>query len=113
MARIPEIEERLQRWAQACTVGDGSGYPCKSVLHPTWQPPAPGVTPTLKSAPGGDAAATHRAIGQLSERLIATLVVHYILRPPLPEQALLLGCAADTVLARVERAHRQLAGAGA
>jgi DNA-directed RNA polymerase specialized sigma24 family protein len=108
MARDPAIEARLVRWAQGVTVGDGSGFPAMSVLHPSWQPPAPGLTPTLKSGPGSDVTHTHALIRRLSERLIATLVVHYILRPPVAEQALMLGCEADTVHARVERAHAEL-----
>lgn len=108
MARMPEIEARLLRWAQGVTVGDGSGFPAMSVIHPEWQPPSPGTTPMLKTLPGSDVAQTHRAIEQLSERLIATLVVHYILKPPIAEQARLLDCGEATVYTRVERAHAQL-----
>lgn len=109
MARIPDIEARLLRWAQGVTLGDGSGFPSMSVLHPEWQPPSPGVTPTLKALPGSDVLETHRAISRLSERLIVTLVLHYILKPPLAEQARMLDCGEATVYARVERAHGLLA----
>jgi DNA-directed RNA polymerase specialized sigma24 family protein len=108
MARDPAIEARLIRWAQGVTVGDGSGFPAMSVLHPSWQPPAPGLTPTLKVAPGSDVAHTHALIRRLSDRMIATLVVHYILKPPMVDQAVMLECEACTVHARVERAHQQL-----
>jgi len=109
MARIPEMEARLQRWAHGVTVGDGSGFPVMSVIHPEWQPPSPGVTPTLKVSAGSDVRETHRAIAQLSARLVATLVAHYVLRPPIGQQALMLDCSTATVYLRVERAHRRLA----
>jgi DNA-directed RNA polymerase specialized sigma24 family protein len=108
MARDPHIEARLQRWAAAVTLGDGSGYPAMCVLHPEWQPPAPGVTPTLKSAPASDARATHRAIERLSMRLRNTIAVHYCQRLSLAEQALRLECAESTIHARIEQAHREL-----
>lgn len=109
MARDAQIHERLQRWAQGVTVGDGSGYPAMNVLHPEWQPPSPGATPTLKSTAGSDVRATHRAIAQhLSDRLVATLVVHYVLRPSVAEQARMLDCSEETVHKRVKRAHCQL-----
>lgn len=110
MARIDWIEERLLRWAQAVTVGDGSGYPVMSVLHEDWMPPSPGVTPSMKVSVGrNDAASTHRAIGRLSQRLQTTLVVHYVLRLRLVDQAERLGCAVDTVHGRIDSAHAQLA----
>lgn len=109
MARDPKIEERLQRWAQAVTVGDGAGYPAMSMLHPQWQPPAPGQTPTLKVAPASDARETHRAIERLSQRLRNTIVVHYVFKGTLAEQASRLECAEATVHARIEEAHRRLA----
>lgn len=109
MARDPKIEERLLRWAQAVTVGDGNGFPAMSVLHPQWQPPTPGQTPTLKVAAGSDVRQTHRAIGELSLRLRNTIVVHYVVRGTIQEQARRLECAPDTVHARIEEAHRRLA----
>jgi len=111
MARIPHIEARLIRWAAHVTVGDGSGYPVKSVLHPTWQPPTPGMTPTLKVSPQSDAKQTARAILQLPPRLQQTVAVHYLCRHlTLAEQGEALGCQADTVADRIDRAHRLLAG---
>lgn len=109
MARIDWVEQRLQRWAQAVTVGDGSGYPVMSVLHEDWMPPSPGVTPSMKVSSASDARSTHRAIERLSQRLKNTLVVHYLLALPLPDQAARLGCAVDTVHGRIEAAHAQLA----
>ena len=108
MARIQQIDDRLRRWAQGVTVGDGSGYPAMSVLHPSWQPPSPGVAPSMKVSAGSDVKATHAAIMKLSERLQATLIVHYVLRWPMAEQAAVLECAERTVHERVERAHVEL-----
>jgi DNA-directed RNA polymerase specialized sigma24 family protein len=108
MARDLDIEARLQRWADYVTVGDGSGYPAMSVLHPSWQPPAPGQAPTLKVAPSSDARQTHRAIGMLSQRLANTVAVHYCMRLPVAQQAQRLGCEERTVHQRIEHAHREL-----
>lgn len=109
MARDAAIEARLQRWAQAVTVGDGSGFPTMSVLHREWSPPSGGMTPSMKVAPASDVMQTHRALGKLSLRLRNTVVVHYCLRLPMELQAERLECAVDTVHGRVEQAHRQLA----
>lgn len=109
MARDGGMEARLQRWAAHLTVGDGSGFARTSVLHPSWQPPTPGQTPTLKVGAHTDAAETHRAVGMLSVRLANTLVVHYVMRLPLIHQAERLECAPSTVLNRVSEAHRLLA----
>ena len=109
MARDAVIEARLQRWGAWVSVGDGSGFPVMSVLHPEWQPPSPGVTPTMKVGQATDVRQTHRAIAQLSQRLANTLVVHYCLKLPVAAQADRLQCAEGTVHARVEEAHRQLA----
>jgi DNA-directed RNA polymerase specialized sigma24 family protein len=109
MARDAQIEARLLRWAAWLTVGDGSGFPVMSVIHPEWQPPSPGVTPTLKVGASTDVRQTHRAIAKLSLRLRNTLIVHYVHRSPLADQAALLGCEVSTVIARVASAHRPLA----
>lgn len=109
MARDAGIEARLQRWAQAVSVGDGSGFPSMNTLHREWMPPSPGMTPSMKVSARSDVRQTHRLIERLSVRLRNTLVVHYIYKPPLAEQALRLECAERTVQARVELAHRQLA----
>jgi DNA-directed RNA polymerase specialized sigma24 family protein len=108
MARDEQIHARLLAWAQYVTVGDGSGFPTMSVLHPHWQPPSPGTTPSMKvSAPSG-ARQTHRAIARLSRRQANTLVVHYVLKLPIELQADRLQCAVPTVYARVEAAQREL-----
>lgn len=111
MAKIGWVEQLLLRWAEVVTSGsDGSGYPTKNVLDPTWSPPAPGQLPTLKTAVSrGGVRRTHEAVAQLSMRGRNTLVVHYCLRLPIAEQAARLECSERTVHARVEAAHQALA----
>ena len=111
MARIPHIEARLNRWAAWRTCGDGSGYPVKNPIHETWQPPSPGMTPTLKVSATTDAKQTEWAIEQLPPKLGATVFVHYLCRHWTPEeQGAAVGCQANTVSDRIDRAHRLLAG---
>jgi hypothetical protein len=107
--KIQAIDERLQRWAMAVTVGDGSGYPVKSVLHPSWSPPSPGMTPTLKVGTSTDVHETHRALCTLqSVNLFRAVVAHYIKRGTIEAQAQWAGCKADTLMDRVARAHREV-----
>lgn len=108
MARIPEIEARLLRWAEWRKVGDGSGYPVKSVLHEDWSPPSSGTTPSMKVVPASDVKQTGRAVVRLSERLQATLLLHYVRRLPVAQAGAELKCQPDTVHARIEQAHREL-----
>ena len=108
MPRDDRIEERLQRWAQWVQVGDGSGYPVTSVLHPSWSPPSPGITPTLKVSAGSDVRETHFLVRILPMKLRNAVVVHYCIKGTLAEQGVRLDCAPDTVLGRVERAHQAL-----
>lgn len=110
MARDPLIERLLCEWAQWLMVGDGSGYPSMSTLHPDWSPPSPGTTPTMKVAPHNSAQGTHRMIGLLSDRLQLTLKLHYCTNLPVADQALRLGCQPGTVGKRVQVAHRLLIG---
>lgn len=110
--KIQAIDERLQRWALAVTVGDGSGYPVKSVLHPSWSPPSPGMTPTLKVGASSDVMETHRALCTLqSVNLFMAVVAHYIKRGTIEAQAQWAQCKPDTLLDRVARAHREIARA--
>lgn len=113
MARDEAIEARLQRWAQWITIGDGSGYPARCVLHEDWSIPPAGATPSLKVRAPLDARETHRLIGMLSMRLANTVVVHYVLRLPIEQQAERLGCQRPTVYMRLAEAHRQLRALGA
>ena len=109
MARIDWVERALREWAQWMMVGDGSGYSAMSPLHPEWTPPTPGTTPTLKTAAPSTARRTHRAILLLSERLQATLVLHYCTNLPVVDQAARLQCQVATVPARIRVAHGGLA----
>lgn len=110
MARDAEMEQRLQRWAEALLVGDGTGFPSISTVHPDWSPPAPGQRPAMKVHGGSDVHATHRAVAVLPLRLRNTVVMYYVMKLPLGEQAVRLECAERTVLERIERAHRLLRG---
>lgn len=109
MARIDWIEARLLRWAEACTVGDGSGYPMMSVLHEDWSPPGGGVIPSMKVSRATDVMETMRAIDQLSLKLHQAVVVHYCKRGAVERQCEELGCERWTLYARVEAAHAALA----
>lgn len=109
MALNPAMEARLQRWAEAVTIGDASGYATVCTLHESWSPPAAGQRPSLKVSATSDVRETHQAIGMLSVRLRNAVVVRYCFGGTLAEQAQRLECQPDTVLDRVERAHRALA----
>lgn len=108
MARDAGIEQRLQQWAQWLTVGDGSGYPTKSTLHPMWSPPSAGMTPTMKVGAPSNARQTHRAVRGLSERLQHTLLLHYVKHLSVAEQASQLQCQPQTIDQRIWQAHRLL-----
>lgn len=104
-----DIEARLQRWGQAVTVGDGSGYPSMSVIHPNWSPPTKGRTPMMKtSSRSGDVHATHRAIGQLSLKQRDAVCLHYAVRLSTALHAERAGCDERTVRKRLEAARHAL-----
>lgn len=110
MARIEWVEQRLQRWATAVTVGDGAGYPAMSVIHPNWMPPAKGSVPSMKVAHGrDDAAATHRSIGLLSAKQRDAVCLKYVYRLTDTQHAVRADCAERTVRLRLEAAHAALA----
>lgn len=108
MARDAEMHQRLQVWAQWVTVGDGSGYPSVSPIHPNWSPPSPGVRPGMKVSMPSSARQTHRIIGTWSARLRNTVALYYCTQLPVAEQAARLDCDESTVHLRVETAHRTL-----
>lgn len=111
MARDVEMDGRLRAWAQYVTVGDGSGFPTMSVLHSEWQPPPPGVTPTMKVAAPSSARQTHRVIAGWSMRMRNTVALYYCTTLSIEDQAERLECAPRTVHQRVEEAHRLLRAA--
>lgn len=104
------VQQRLQRWAQYVTVGDGSGYPVMSTCNPDWMPPSQGITPNMKVSAAGDVRETHRAIAKLGLRLRNAIVVRYCYGGTVAEQAARMGCAPETVRHRVDRAHQALLG---
>ena len=108
--RDAAMDERLWRWAEWLKSGNGNGYPVKCTLHEDWSPPSPGITPTLKVAPHNDGSQTQRLVHLLSDRLLATLVAHYLLRLSPAGAAAALDCKPATVHARIEVAHGQLMG---
>ena len=108
MRRDERIEALLREWAQWLVVGDGSGYPRTSMIHPEWTPPAKGGTPSIKVGGSGRGEMVHGLVGRLSVRLQDTLVLAYCTQLPVAEQAHRLGCQAETVAQRVREAHRQL-----
>ena len=119
MARDEAMHQRLQVWAQWLVVGDGSGYPVTNVLHESWHPPTPGMTPTLKASRVPDEVrAVHQIVLRMSERMSVTLLLVYAF-PSLAqwERAARLGVAERTVAERVEAAQsvlrKQLAGVAA
>lgn len=110
-AAADPIEQRLQEWAAWLGAGKrGDGFPALNVLHHSWMPPPPGMTPTLRAAKRGDAREreVHQAVGRLSIRLSNTLVVVYLQRVAPDEQARRLDCAESTVRARVIEAKRRV-----
>lgn len=110
MARDSGIEARLLRWAEWLKGGEAAGYPVKSTLHEDWSPPSPGMTPTMRVAPHNDGKQTHGLVVQLSERMQATLVAHYVKRMTAAQAGVLLDCKPDTVHASIEAAHNALLG---
>jgi len=108
MARDDAMDVRLRAWAQWVSVGDGSGFPTKSVLHPEWSPPSPGQTPTLKTFKASMAPMVDGVIRRLSERQQQTLHVCYCTQMTLAERAERLQCQPATVDQRIWVIHREL-----
>ncbi len=110
---VDVLQQRLQAWAAWLTGGgSGDGYPTKSVLHSSWLPPTPGMTPTMKTSTGSagrQEREMHAIISALSVRLQNTLVAVYVMRASAAEQVVLLECQASTVRARVGEAKRLIA----
>ena len=109
---IKEIDDRLLRWAEWKQLGNTAGYPVKSILHPTWSPPSPGMLPTLRVGATSDAQQTHQALEKIqSVNLINAICARYLRRGTLEERAELAGCKPDTFAKRIDRAHREIARA--
>ena len=113
---VDVLHDRLQAWATWLTAGgSGDGYPTKSVLHSSWLPPTPGMTPTMATSTGDGGRcerALHTLIGTvLSVRLQNTLVAVYVMRCTEAERVALLRCQESTVRARVREAKLLIARA--
>lgn len=109
---VDVIEARLQAWA-AWRRGGGSadGYPRKSVLHPSWSPPAPGQLPSMPM-PRRECVVEglmDEAVRSLSGRLQDTVTAVYVMRSSVAEQVRLLECQEATVRFRVREAKRLIA----
>lgn len=105
------IEARLQAWAAwlKCR-GSGAGFPTMNPMHPQWQPPSPGQTPTLKTGGQADGREreTHGKVALLSPKQQAALVVVYVKRLDAAAQAVALQCQPSTVRARIVSAKQHL-----
>mgnify|MGYP001769404290 CR=1 FL=1 len=106
------VEALLQQWAEWVRVGDGSGYPRTSMLHPEWSPPASGQRPSMKVGAASRGPEINALVRRLSGRLQATLVMHYCY-PGLSRAAqvarldvLGFGCSVATLGVRVAQARR-------
>lgn len=109
MPRDEAMHLLLLDWAQWVMVGDGSGYPSMSVIHPDWSPPSLGITPTMKASAPSSARRINRAMASWSATLRNTVVVVYCIPGmTLAEKAQHLGCAERTVQMRVGMAHQAL-----
>lgn len=86
------------------------GYPVTNVLHESWLPPSPGMTPTMKVGGRSDRIerVVHGAVAGMSVRMQNTLVVVYVMRASPAEWPERLGCAEATVRQRVQQAKRVL-----
>lgn len=113
MRTAENIDRRLREWAAWFNAGGSAvgGWPVKNILHPSWLPPSAGSLVVLPARVGSDARArqVHRAIGMLSDKLIAALVVRYCKRWSVAAQAQELGCGEAALHARVVRAQGRLA----
>lgn len=112
-ARWDDIDARLRRWAEWLSGGDGSGYPARNILDPSWMPPDGQPRGSIMhSAPPTDAGETHAIImadGYLSDTRRATLSAVYLLRMTHTQAAVVLDCSPRTVADRIERIQAALA----
>jgi hypothetical protein len=112
---MDQADALLMAWGAALKgEAGGSGYPTKSVLHPSWSPPAIGVQGGMQVAAGQalPLGKVHRGVLALPLKLQDTLVVVYVMRESVQARAVLLGCQDSTVRARVLEAKRRLIAGG-
>jgi hypothetical protein len=107
MARIEDIERRLQNWARwkLGAVHSGLGY---AAMRWAGGVVTPGrresVIPTIDC----EAEETDRAVQELEPRLRATVEVEYLQGCSLRRKAQQLACSEPAVKSRIWQAHRQL-----
>ena len=102
-AMVDVMEQRLREWAEWIGVnGAAGGFPRKSVLHPSWLPPAPGGMPMAAAhpQPRQREIELHQHVLQLPIRQQNALCVVYLMRRTIAEQAALLNVKGSTVRAR-------------
>lgn len=107
MARIEDIERRLQNWARRKLGATRSGLGYASMR---WDGgiPTPGNRESIVPTIDCEAEETDRAVMALESRLRATAEVEYLQGWSLRRKAQHLACSEPTVKARVWQAHRQL-----
>ncbi|MCU0920179.1 MAG: hypothetical protein MUF08_03185 [Burkholderiaceae bacterium] len=106
------MERRLLAWGAWRVAGNsGEGYPTRSVLHPSWSPPAQGLRPGMRIAARCDAEERQLdgIIGSLSVRKRDALFLVYCKRMTLHAAAEVLHCSGpDAVRLRIMQAKREL-----
>lgn len=112
MATDDQVKQRLMEWGAWFASGGGAvvGFPRKNILHPSWMPPAGGRLPEAMASVAnyGREIAVHRAIGQLSDKLIVAVVGEYAKRMTCAHMALELCCTSSAIEGRLARAHDRL-----
>lgn len=112
---VDMIERRLLEWAAWTMRGSSAdGYPTKSVLHPSWCPPTPGRTPTMKTSSTGSEVRERQidqCVQDLPPKRRDAIVVRYLMRASIEEQVKRAGCTADGVRKRVQLAKDDIAQA--
>lgn len=113
MATTDTIEARLQEWGAWFNTGGAlqGAWPKKNILHPSWLPPCGGGTPTPAVATRQDTRerTVHMAIGCLSDKLIACVVLRYAKRMSAQQQATELQCSVQAIDTRHKRIRDQIA----
>jgi hypothetical protein len=107
MARIEDIERRLQNWARwkHGAVHSGLGY---ASMRWTAAPITRGLRESIIPTIDCEAEETDRAVQALEPRLRATVEVEYLQGCSLRKKAQQLACSEPAVKARIWQAHRQL-----